>query len=118
MYRKAVFFDDHASAAAILGSATPTEAGALGRKVKGFDTKRWKEVVAEVAEEGCWLKFSQVKECREALLETGERVLVEASPVDRNWVSLGVVSFSFVFLSWRATGGGGGADAGLREMLW
>ena len=55
----------------------------MGRQVRNFDSKVWKEEVSKVAEEGTWLKFSQVEECREALLETGDRIIAEASPVDR-----------------------------------
>lgn len=85
MWRKAVLFDDNESAEKILVAATPTEAGALGRQVRNFDTAKWKAEVEKVAFEGTWLKFSQVKECRDVLLETGNRVIAEASPVDKNW---------------------------------
>ena len=33
----------------------------------------------------CLAKFSSIKECRKALLQTGERELVEASPRDATW---------------------------------
>lgn len=36
-------------------------------------------------EKGNWLKFSQDQNCREALLATGDRTIVEASPNDRIW---------------------------------
>lgn len=34
---------------------------------------------------GNWLKFGQDKSLREELLGTGDRELVEASPIDRVW---------------------------------
>ena len=69
----------------VLDAATPLEANALGREVKNFDGKKWRDMVDTVAEDVCWLKFSQVAECRKALLDTGNKDLVEASPVDRKW---------------------------------
>lgn len=42
-------------------------------------------MVEQVAKDTAWFKFNQVVECREALLETGDMVLAEASPVDKNW---------------------------------
>lgn len=35
--------------------------------------------------EGNWLKFGQDERLKEGSLETGERELVEASPMDRIW---------------------------------
>lgn len=85
MWRKAVAMNDRATADKILVAATPTEAQRLGREVKNYDPELWRRIVDQVAEDGNWLKFSQVEECRSALLATGEKGLVEASPVDRNW---------------------------------
>jgi ribA/ribD-fused uncharacterized protein len=85
MYRKAVLFHDQETADKILVAATPSEAQALGRQVKNFQGEKWREVVPEVAETGNYLKFSQVRECREALLATGDKMLAESNPADRNW---------------------------------
>lgn len=85
MWRKAICFNDQETAEKILVAATPSEAQALGRQVKNFDGAKWRKTVPDVAEEGTWLKFSQIAECREALLATGNRVLAESNPADRNW---------------------------------
>ena len=85
MWRKAICFNDQETAAKILVAATPSEAQALGRQVKNFDGAKWRKTVPDVAEEGTWLKFSQIAECREALLATGNRILAESNPADRNW---------------------------------
>jgi ribA/ribD-fused uncharacterized protein len=85
MWRKAMCFQDHETAKKILVAATPSEAQALGREVKNFCGSRWRKDVLGVAIDGNWLKFSQVAECREALLATGDRVLAESNPADRNW---------------------------------
>lgn len=85
MHAKAVLFSDLATAERILNAATPTEAGRLGREVKNFDSAVWKENVDRVAEEVFFAKFSQVSECREALMATGTKGLAEASPKDKAW---------------------------------
>ena len=86
MYRKAVCMDDAETAHKIAEeAATPVEAHALGRQVKNFDSPKWKAIVEEVAETGTWLKCSQIAECREALLSTGDKVLAESNPADRVW---------------------------------
>jgi ribA/ribD-fused uncharacterized protein len=85
MYRKSLLMNDHTTAQLILSSHTPLEAGKLGRKVKNYDSTLWAESVDGVAERCYMLKFGQVQECRDALLGTGEKVLAEASPSDRNW---------------------------------
>ena len=85
MYHKALLMGDEATAAKILESKTPAEAKTLGREVKRFDQGRWDRECDGIVEEGNWLKFSQDARCGEALLGTGEREVVEASPNDRIW---------------------------------
>ena len=85
MYRKALIMDDPSTAQKILDAATPKEAGKLGREVQNYNGETWKREVDGVAERCQWLKFSQVKECREALLSSEDKVIAEASPADRNW---------------------------------
>lgn len=85
MYRKAVIMGDNSIAERILNAPTPKEAGKLGREVKYYDGDKWKDSVDEVAETCNYLRCTQIEECRQALLDSGDRVLAEASPVDRNW---------------------------------
>lgn len=85
MHAKAHLMSDTATAASILTCATPAEAKTLGRQVRNFDQALWDAHCDRIVEEGNYLKFSQNEECRDALLGTGERVLVEASPNDRVW---------------------------------
>ncbi|KAK7892223.1 hypothetical protein LTR67_007319 [Exophiala xenobiotica] len=85
MYRKALVMGDTLTANKIASAATPKEAGRLGREVKTYDGDKWNQAVDEVAETCNYLKCSQVEECRQALLGSGDRILAEASPVDRNW---------------------------------
>ncbi|KAL6718898.1 hypothetical protein ACLMJK_003133 [Lecanora helva] len=87
MYQKAIIFKDYDIAKQIMLEPGPKRQKALGRKVKGFDHKKWDEEKEKVVEDGNWWKFTQPKEgdMRKLLLETGDRELVEASPFDRIW---------------------------------
>jgi ribA/ribD-fused uncharacterized protein len=85
MYSKAAFFNDAATAAAILRTSSPRKQKGLGRQIAGFDAARWDAVREEVVERGNRAKFAQVPRCREVLMGTGERELHEASPFDRVW---------------------------------
>lgn len=87
MYHKALVFDDQVTANAIALEPEPSKQKALGRKVKGFDDKKWNAKREKIVEDGNWWKFTQSKEgnLRKMLLETGDRLLVEASPHDRIW---------------------------------
>ncbi|TNH28058.1 NADAR family protein [Micromonospora orduensis] len=85
MWRKATLFDDHATAARILAAAHPHATKALGRQVTGFDQRIWEEQRYDIVVAGNTAKFGQDPALRTYLLGTGERVLVEASPLDRIW---------------------------------
>ena len=87
MYHKALLFDDQEIADAIALEPEPSKQKALGRKVKGFDQKKWTAKREKIVEEGNWWKFTQPKEgtLGSMLLGTGDRLLVEASPYDRIW---------------------------------
>lgn len=85
MEQKALLFDDTPIAEAILQANSPAEAKELGRKVKGFEQKKWSEHRVEIVVQGNYHKFGQHPELKEFLLNTSERVLVEASPVDPVW---------------------------------
>ena len=69
----------------ILESRTPGEAKKLGRQIAGFDEAVWLRERFQVVVAANMAKFAQNAELREFLLQTGDRVLVEASPVDRIW---------------------------------
>lgn len=90
MYAKAMLFDDHVTAEAILSSTSPREQKRLGRSVRGFDEARWITAREKIMFVGCREKFRQNEALAIALRATGTSVLVEASPYDRIWgVGLG-----------------------------
>jgi len=85
MWEKADFFGDEEIANEILKTSNPKDAKDLGRKVKGYSDEEWAKVRYKKMFEVCMAKFSQNQDQRETLLNTGDRVLVEASPYDRVW---------------------------------
>ena len=85
MAEKARVFGDGPILSRILASADPGEIKALGRQVAGFDGRVWDVHKYTVVLEGNFQKFLQNPELKRLLLDTGERVLTEASPYDRIW---------------------------------
>lgn len=87
MYHKAIVFNDQEIADKIALEPEASKHKALGRMVKGFDNKIWNAKREKTVEDGNWWKFTQPKESdlMKMLLETGDRLLVEASPYDRIW---------------------------------
>jgi ribA/ribD-fused uncharacterized protein len=85
MWRKAVLFGDEAMAGRILAAPHPKVAKALGGRVTPFRQEEWDAHRYEIVVAGNLAKFGQDDELRDYLLTTGERVLVEASPMDRIW---------------------------------
>jgi ribA/ribD-fused uncharacterized protein len=90
MAEKARLFNDAESEDAIMDTSDPKEQKALGKLVKDFDKVKWEKVCREVVFLGNYAKFTQDDICHEALIESGTRIIVEASPYDRIWgVGLG-----------------------------
>ncbi len=110
MYHKALLFSDTAVAAKILAATHPRQVKALGREVSGFSDAVWHAHREEIVRKGSLLKFTRPADTndgrwliraaaadgeaeeggegvslRELLLRTGDRELVEASPMDRIW---------------------------------
>lgn len=85
MAQKALLFDDRENYDKIIIAKSPAEAKALGRQVRNFDDMTWNNKRFEIVIKGSLEKFTQHNDIREFLLNTKERVLVEASPVDRIW---------------------------------
>lgn len=85
MYQKAILFEDQEIAKQILRVKTPGEAKKLGRKVRGFTQEAWEENRSKIVVEGNQLKFEQHSDLKTYLMNTGERILVEASPYDNIW---------------------------------
>ena len=85
MAKKAELFKDHAVLEKILQAKSPAEAKKLGRQVMNYHENLWLAARFEIVKEGNNHKFSQNPELKTFLLNTKNRVLVEASPVDAIW---------------------------------
>ena len=85
MWSKATLFGDSATAEQILAASHPHQAKTLGRQVQSFDQATWAEHRFELVVQGNVAKFGADPALRGHLLGTGDRVLVEASPLDRIW---------------------------------
>ncbi|HEY4285856.1 MAG TPA: NADAR family protein [Puia sp.] len=85
MAGKARLFGDEAAAEKIVAAVTPAAAKKDGRLVKDFVPEVWDKHKFGLVVAGNWHKFSQHAALKEFLLNTGEQVLVEASPMDKMW---------------------------------
>lgn len=85
MAQKALLFEDTEIYSKIMTVKSPAEAKVLGRQVRNFDDIIWNSKRFDIVVQGSLQKFLQHKDLKEFLLNTKERVLVEASPVDRVW---------------------------------
>ena len=85
MSKKALLFGDEETNRKIMASREPGEIKELGRSVKGFQEEIWESFRLPIVLTGNYYKFSQLPALRTFLLETGESLLVEASPYDTVW---------------------------------
>ncbi len=85
MAEKARLFADEATRAKILATTSPREHKALGRTVQGFEQALWEARCLEIVVQGNLAKFRQNPAMWAALDATGDKLLVEASPLDKVW---------------------------------
>ncbi len=85
MAEKARLFQDDEMLEKILLAQSPAQAKKLGRQVRGFDQAIWESKRSEIVVQGNLHKFNQHPDLKNFLLNTKQRVLVEASPRDTIW---------------------------------
>ncbi len=85
MAEKARLFGDDEHREAILAARAPGEAKKLGRRVRNFDPATWDANPVDIVTRGSAAKFASDDALRHYLVDSGHRVLVEASPRDRIW---------------------------------
>lgn len=85
MAAKARLFEDQEAEHRVLAAGSPAQAKNVGRLVRGFDEQTWRRERFGIVVEGSVHKSAAHEGLREFLLNTGDRVLVEASPMDRVW---------------------------------
>jgi ribA/ribD-fused uncharacterized protein len=85
MFEKALYFEDFETAEKCIIETDPKKVKKLGREVSNFNADKWDEVSFDKMYNVCFHKYTFNKEAHKALIETGNRILVEASPYDLKW---------------------------------
>jgi ribA/ribD-fused uncharacterized protein len=85
MHQKALLFGDNDIAELIMKETNPREQKKYGRMIKNFDKSTWDKNCLAIVYEGNLAKFSQNADLKEEMLSTGNRIFVEASPLDNIW---------------------------------
>ena len=119
MAEKARLFNDSFALEQIMSSNDPSVQKSWGRKVEGFDKDKWEEIARKVVFKANYAKFSQHEDWKKQLLDTGNKVIVEASPYDRIWgIGLGCTdSRALDPEQWRGTNWLGEAIMEVRDIL-
>lgn len=85
MYQKAIWFGDITVAEKILAMDDVAEIKTLGRMVMGYDESLWNGIRQIVVYEGLLAKFSQNKDLKKQLKDTGNAILAECAVKDCIW---------------------------------
>ena len=85
MSQKALLFNDNGTNKKIMGVKDPKQYKKLGRQVKNFSSNLWDEKKFDIVVKGNLAKFSQNENLKQFLLNTKNKILVEASPYDKIW---------------------------------
>lgn len=86
MYIKAKSFNDHEKAHEIVTKGqAPKDAKRMGREVIGYDEKVWSTYREDAMYRAIYNKFTQYPELKKQLLDTGDKILVEGTPMDPIW---------------------------------
>ncbi len=86
-HRKALYHNDDVQATLIMKCKTPHEAYKAGQNIKNQNDSDWykKDLAKSQMYKCCLAKFDQNDHLKQFLVQTGESVLVEASPWDKRW---------------------------------
>lgn len=85
MAHKALLFGAYDLSERIMAAPTPREAQLLGDKIVNFDVEHWGQQRYDIAKEGNIHKFNQYPSLAAELLQTGDKILVEAGLTDSIW---------------------------------
>ena len=85
MHQKALLFGDDEIAELIMQESSPREQKKYGRMIQNFDKAVWDKNCLAIVYEGNLAKFTQNKDLKEEMLATGDKIFVEASPLDNIW---------------------------------
>jgi len=85
MWLKALHYGDDEIAEKILNTPDPRKNKALGREIKGFIEEDWTLHSLGYMIDVNIAKFSQNPDLKEHLKNSGDKIIVEASPYDKVW---------------------------------
>ena len=86
MYGKAKLFGDQNAMKKILGEKkSPLKLKKHGRKVKNYDDAQWSQERYAIVLNACLAKFLQHDKLRKILINTGNKIIVEAAWYDKVW---------------------------------
>lgn len=85
MAAKAVHFGDTEAYDKIMQEPDAKKQKALGRTVRAFDEMEWTRVARDKVYPGVYVKFASHLNLATALMNTGSKWIVEASPYDKIW---------------------------------
>lgn len=85
MHQKALFFGDTEIAEKIMLTSHPKDQKQLGRQIRDFNKEKWDRVNLQIVYKGNYAKFTQNQGLMAALVATGNKIFVEASPYDLIW---------------------------------
>ena len=85
MAQKALLFNDAETFERIISKDSPKDVKDLGRQIRNFDAEVWDRHKYQIVKQGNFLKFSQNESLKHFLIQTKNKILVEASPVDTIW---------------------------------
>ena len=86
MWQKANLFHDTAVASEILKvEYNPSTYEYLGQQIHNFNQEVWDENKIQIMRDANYYKFTQNPDLKSELLQTGDAILVEASPYDEVW---------------------------------
>jgi ribA/ribD-fused uncharacterized protein len=91
MIAKARMFGDITAACEIMATNNPRRQKEIGRSVKGFDAVRWQSECVPIITDVLVHKFDQNDDLFKILMDTNDKIIVEASPFDDVWgIKMGV----------------------------
>lgn len=79
MNKKALHFSDTATATKVMSTSNPVEQKGFGKQITDFNKEKWQRAVPDIAMQGLRAKFGQNQHCRDFLLATHDKVIIEAS---------------------------------------
>lgn len=85
MAEKARLFNEKEMYNNIINADSPALAKKLGRDIENFNDKTWDENKFEIVVKGNYYKFNQNSELKKYLINANNRIIAEASPIDKIW---------------------------------